>query len=142
MTVDILLVEDNHDDAALALRVLKQHNPGINVLLMRDGAEALGYFFDGSTDLPVRRLPKVIFLDIKLPKLTGPEVLMKLKANTVTRHVPVVVMTSSNQRRDVTECYELGANSYLVKPIDFQSYQSMIVACAKYWLAYNVNMTV
>jgi two-component system response regulator len=142
MQIDILLVEDNHDDAVLAMRVLRQDNPGLNVLLLRDGAEALNYFFDPADTETVRRMPKVIFLDIKLPKLTGPEVLKKLKTESVTRHVPVVVMTSSNQQRDVTECYELGANSYLVKPIDFQSYQSMIVACSRYWLNYNVNMTV
>jgi two-component system response regulator len=140
MHIDILLVEDNHDDAVLAMRVLRQDNPGLNVLLMRDGAEALNYFFDQAGAGNVKRLPKVIFLDIKLPKLTGPEVLKKLKTEAITRHVPVVVMTSSNQQRDVTECYELGANSYLVKPIDFQSYQSMIVACSRYWLNYNVSM--
>lgn len=142
MNVDILLVEDNPDDASLAMRVLKQHNPGINVLLMRDGAEVIDYFFNAADGKLSKRLPKVIFLDIKLPKLTGPEVLVKLKADVVTKYVPVVVMTSSNQKRDVTECYELGANSYLVKPIDFQSYQTMIVACAKYWLSFNVRMTI
>jgi two-component system response regulator len=142
MHIDILLVEDNHDDAVLAMRVLRQDNPGLNVLLMRDGAEVLNYFFDPAGAGNVKRLPKVIFLDIKLPKLTGPEVLKKLKTETITRHVPVVVMTSSNQQRDVTECYELGANSYLVKPIDFQSYQSMIITCSRYWLNYNVGMNV
>lgn len=140
MHIDILLVEDNHDDAVLAMRVLRQDNPGLNVLLMRDGAEVLNYFFDPVGSGNVKRLPKVIFLDIKLPKLTGPEVLKKLKTEAGTRHVPVVVMTSSNQQRDVTECYELGANSYLVKPIDFQSYQSMIINCSRYWLNYNVSM--
>lgn len=142
MNIDILLVEDNHDDAVLAMRVLKQDNPGLNVLLVRDGAEALNYFFDPAGGEKVKHMPKVIFLDIKLPKLTGPEVLKKLKSEAVTRHLPVVVMTSSNQQRDVTECYELGANSYLVKPIDFQSYQAMIVACSRYWLNYNVGMSV
>ncbi|HZV83220.1 MAG TPA: response regulator [Geobacteraceae bacterium] len=141
MKVDILLVEDNHDDAALAMRILKQEHPTVSVVLLRDGAEALNYFFNSSGTLNPKKLPKVIFLDIKLPKLTGPEVLKRLKAHSVTRHVPVVIMTSSNQHRDVTECYELGVNSYLVKPIDFQSYQSMISTCSRYWLNYNVFMT-
>ncbi len=141
MKVDILLVEDNYDDAALAMRILKQEHPTAHVVLLRDGAEALEYFFDPTSTLNHQRLPKVIFLDIKLPKLTGPEVLKRLKAHSVTRRIPVVVMTSSNQQRDVSECYELGVNSYLVKPIDFQSYQSMISTCSRYWLNYNVTMT-
>lgn len=141
MKVDILLVEDNHDDAALALRILKQEHPTVNVVLLKDGAEAVDYFFSPSGTVNSTKLPKVIFLDIKLPKLTGPEVLKRLKSDAVTRHVPVVVMTSSNQLRDVTECYELGVNSYLVKPIDFLSYQAMITSSSRYWLNYNVTMT-
>jgi len=140
MRVDILLVEDNHDDAALALRVLRQDNPGVNVLHLSDGAAALNYFFT-SGSVSTRFLPKVIFLDIKLPKLTGPEVLKRLKADELTRYVPVVVMTSSGQQRDVNECYELGVNSYLVKPIDFKKYQSMLVACSRYWLNYNLTIS-
>lgn len=141
MGVDILLVEDNHDDAALAMRVLRQDNPGVNVLHLTDGAAALNYFFASSGSVDTKQLPKVIFLDIKLPKLTGPEVLKRLKADDMTRHVPVVVMTSSSQQRDVSECYELGVNSYLVKPIDFKKYQTMLVACSRYWLNYNLTIS-
>jgi len=140
MCVDILLVEDNHDDAELAMRVLRQDNPGVNVLHLTDGAEALNYFFAASGARDARKLPKVIFLDIKLPKLTGPEVLKRLKTDEVTRNVPVVVMTSSGQQRDVNECYELGANSYLVKPIDFKKYKAMLVASSRYWLHYNLTI--
>jgi len=140
MSVDILLVEDNHDDAALALRVLLQARPELKVVHMTDGAEVFDYFFSPSGEIDSKRLPKVIFLDIKLPKLNGPEVLKCLKANDITRHLPVVVMTSSKQHRDVLNCYALGANSYVVKPIDFKSYQSMLLACSNYWLGYNVAM--
>lgn len=142
MKTDILLVEDNHDDAVLAMRVLKQDNPTIKVMHLRDGVEALNYLFDESGAVNQKLLPRVIFLDIKLPKLTGPEVLDKLKSNEGTRHVPIVVMTSSNQQRDITECYTLGANSYLVKPIDFQSYHSMIVNCSRYWLNHNITISI
>ena len=141
MRVDILLVEDNHDDAALAMRVLRQDNSGVNVLHLTDGAAALNYFFAASGSVDTRLLPRVIFLDIKLPKLTGPEVLKRLKTNDMTRHIPVVVMTSSSQQRDVSECYELGVNSYLVKPIDFKKYQTMLVACSRYWLNYNLTIS-
>ena len=134
MKADILLIEDNLDDAALAMRVLKQDNPAIKVLHLKDGVEVLEYLFDEFGAVNHKLLPKVIFLDIKLPKIAGPEVLGKLKSTDGTRHVPVVIMTSSNQQRDVRECYLLGANSYLVKPIDFQSYHSMIVNCSRYWL--------
>lgn len=134
MRVDIVLVEDNHDDAELAMRVLRQDNPGVKVLHLTDGSEALNYFFGGGGNLP-----KVIFLDIKLPKLTGPEVLKRLKADELTRSVPVVVMTSSGQQRDIRECYELGVNSYLVKPIDFKKYKTMLVATSRYWLHFNLT---
>lgn len=140
MGTDILLVEDNHDDALLAMRVLKQDNPATTIVILNDGVELLDYLFDENGDLKQKPLPKVIFLDVKLPKLTGPEVLGRLKSNESTRHVPVVIMTSSNQQRDMTECYNLGANSFLVKPIDFLAYHSMIVNCSRYWLKYNVSL--
>jgi two-component system response regulator len=142
MKPDILLVEDNSDDAALALRVLKQDNPRTKVKIVRDGVELLEYLFDKSEAVNSKLLPKVIFLDIKLPRLTGPEALKRIRNNDDTRNIPVVIMTSSNQQRDVAECYQLGANSYLVKPIDFSSYYSMIVNCSRYWLNYNVSTPV
>lgn len=142
MSVDILLIEDNNDDAALAMRVLNQDNPGVKVLHLTDGAAALNYFFPPSGAVNTGLLPKVIFLDIKLPKLTGPEVLKQLKASDITKYVPVVVMTSSSQQRDVSECYELGVNSYLVKPIDFKKYKAMLVASSRYWLSYNLTIPI
>lgn len=135
---DILLVEDSHDDAALAIRVLKQDNPGTRIKLVYDGVDALKWLFDEACTPCRSKLPKVIFLDVKLPRLTGPEVLKRIKTEPSVAHIPVVVMTSSNQQIDVSECYRLGANSYIVKPIDFNSYSNMIVATSRYWLNYNI----
>lgn len=137
MKADILLIEDSHDDAALAMRVLKQDNPATKIKLLNDGVDALNWLFDESGCPCSHRLPKVIFLDVKLPRLAGPEVLRKIKSDPAVSHIPVVIMTSSNQLLDVTECYRLGANSYLVKPIDFKSFSNMIVSTSRYWLNYN-----
>jgi len=142
MKTDILLVEDSHDDAALAIRVLKQDNPGTKIKLVYDGFEALDWLFDESDTGSRKTLPKVIFLDVKLPRLNGPEVLKKIKADASVSQIPVVIMTSSNQPVDIAECYRLGANSYLVKPIDFQSYSQMIVTASRYWLNYNISCPV
>lgn len=139
MKADILLVEDSHDDAALAIRVLKQDNPGTKIKLVYDGVDALTWLSDAAVATGRKSLPKVIFLDVKLPRLTGPEVLKKIKSDPSVSHIPVVIMTSSNQQIDVTECYRLGANSYLVKPIDFQSYSKMIITSSRYWLNYNIT---
>jgi len=142
MKTDILLVEDSHDDAALAIRVLKQDNPGTKIKLVYDGFEALDWLFGESDAGSRKKLPKVIFLDVKLPRLNGPEVLKKIKADASVSQIPVVIMTSSNQPVDIAECYRLGANSYLVKPIDFQSYSQMIVTASRYWLNYNISCPV
>lgn len=142
MKNDILLIEDCHEDADLAIRVLKHDNPGTRIKVVYDGVEALNYIFDEFGNPNTHILPKVIFLDVKLPRLTGPQVLQRLKSHETTRTIPVVVMTSSNQEQDVVECYSLGANSYLVKPIDFMKYQAMIVHSSRYWLNYNITKTV
>lgn len=139
MKTDILLIEDCHEDIDLAIRVLKQDNPGTKIKVFYDGVEALEYLFDDSETSRMHPLPKVIFLDVKLPRLTGPQVLEKLKSNEKTRTIPVVIMTSSNQEQDIALCYSLGANSYLVKPIEFQKYQTMIVNSSRYWLNYNIT---
>lgn len=141
MRTDILLIEDSHEDADLAIRVLKQDNPATRIKVFHDGAETINYLFDEHDDAKKHLLPKVIFLDIKLPRITGPEILRKLKSHEDTRNIPVVVMTSSNQPRDIIECYHLGANSYLVKPIDYRSYHTMIINTSRYWLNHNVSMT-
>lgn len=138
MKTDILLVEDSHDDAALAIRVLKQDNPGTRIKLVYDGVDALNWLFGEADNPHWARMPRVIFLDVKLPRIAGPEVLKKIKSHASVRHIPVVIMTSSNQQIDINECYRLGANSYLVKPIDFHSYSEMIISTSRYWLNYNV----
>lgn len=139
MKTDILLIEDCPDDADLAVRVLKQENPSTRIKVIYDGAEAIKYLFDQSGNTSKHLLPKVIFLDVKLPRITGPQVLKELKSHEETRTIPVVIMSSSSLEQDLTECYNLGANSYLVKPIDFNSYQSMLACTSRYWLNYNMT---
>jgi len=142
MKTDILLVEDSTEDAELAIRVIKQDNPAIRVKLLTDGADAINYLFDESKHVNRHFFPKVIFLDIKLPRLTGPEVLKRLKADEATKSIPVIVMTSSCQKCDIEECYSLGANSFLVKPIEFARFQAMIICSSRYWLNYNIPLPV
>ena len=139
MKTDILLIEDSLEDADLMIRVIKQENPATRVKVIEDGADALNYLFDDGFVAKSANLPKVIFLDVKLPRLTGPQVLSKLREVELTSAIPVVIMTSSNQQADIDECYRLGANSYLVKPIDFPSFQKMILSSARYWLNYNMT---
>lgn len=136
MKPDILLVEDNADEVDLAMRVLAKELPKCRVKRAKDGVEALEYL--AGKELKV--LPKVILLDLKLPRLNGLEVLRILKSDPKTRHIPVVVMTSSQEQRDVIDCYTLGANSYIVKPIDFREYFQVISGIARYWLAFNQPM--
>jgi CheY-like chemotaxis protein len=140
MRTDILLVEDSHDDADLAMRVLKQDNPGTRVKVVYDGADLLNYLFDDSVNVRQHLLPKVIYLDVKLPRLSGIQVLEKLKAHPAARMIPIVILTSSNQEQDIAACYSLGANSYLVKPIDFHRYQKLIIDSSRYWLHCNTPM--
>jgi CheY-like chemotaxis protein len=129
--VDILLVEDNPNDAELTLRALRKTSLGAKVATARDGAEALDYL------LSDRPKPKVIFLDLKLPKIDGIEVLRRARADERSRSVPVVVLTSSQEERDVTECYKLGVNSYVVKPVEFDKFYQAVGDLATYWLVLN-----
>jgi two-component system, response regulator len=130
--VEILLVEDNANDAELTLRALKQRNLANQVFVCRDGAEAID-FFAGSTS-PV---PKVVLLDLKLPKVDGLEVLRRLKGNARTKSIPVVVLTSSREEPDIERAYELGANSYIVKPVDFEAFARAVSDVGLYWLLLN-----
>jgi two-component system response regulator len=129
--VDILLVEDNPNDAELAQRALRKAQPGAKIALARDGAEALDYLSSG------RPKPKVIFLDLKLPKIDGTEVLRRVRKNEDTRSTPVVVLTSSQEEKDISECYKLGVNSYVVKPVEFDQFYKAIGDLATYWLFLN-----
>jgi len=130
--VDILLVEDNPTDAELTLRALKQRNLANQVFLCRDGAEALHFFSDGEG-----QVPKVVLLDLKLPKVDGLEVLRHLKSDARTKSIPVVVLTSSREEPDIERAYELGANSYIVKPVDFEAFARAVSDVGLYWLLLN-----
>lgn len=131
--VELLLVEDNPNDVELTLHVFRKHRLANNVKVVRDGAEALEFLFgDAFYDLP-----QLILLDLKLPKINGLEVLAKLKSDSRTKRVPVVVLTSSREERDLFMCYELGVNSYIVKPVDFAQFTEAIRQLGLYWLVLN-----
>ncbi len=134
----ILLVEDNPDDEALTLRALKRANFANDVVVARDGAEALDFLF--GTDSHEGReieLPRVILLDLNLPKIDGLEVLRRIRAEKRTKLLPVVILTSSNEERDVINGYELGANSYVRKPIDFAEFAGAVAQLGLFWLLVN-----
>lgn len=139
--VEILLVEDNPDDAGLTIRALKKQNLANNLVHLKDGAEALDFLF-GQGEFAGRNIkkhPKVILLDLKMPKVNGLEVLHKIKSNEQTKTIPVVVLTSSNEDPDIKECYELGVNSYIVKPVDFDNFMKAVTDLGFYWLLLNKN---
>lgn len=133
--VEILLVEDNPNDVELTLRALQKQNLASKVFVVKDGAEALEFIF-GTGNYSVRAVddhPKVVLLDLKLPKVDGIEVLRRLKADPRTRDVPVVMLTSSEEERDVIETYRLGVNSYIVKPVDFSNFVHAVSELGLYW---------
>lgn len=137
--VTILLVEDNPTDAELAIRALRRGNIANTIKLLEDGAEALDFLFCRGAygDRQPKNQPKVILLDLKLPKVNGLEVLRQIKADPRTQMIPVVVLTSSAEDRDVIESYQLGVNSYIVKPVDFEQFNQVIQQLGFYWLLFN-----
>jgi CheY-like chemotaxis protein len=137
--VEILLVEDNPRDAELTLRALKKHNLANKVQVVKDGAEALDYIFatGAYAERNINDHPKVILLDLKLPKVDGMEVLRRIRADERTKCIPVVVLTSSQEERDIVESYKLGVNSYIVKPVDFDKFLSTVQELGLYWLLLN-----
>ncbi len=137
--VDILLVEDNPNDLELALRALKKRHLANKVVVARDGAEALDFIFGtgAHADREVTDRPKVVLLDLKLPKVDGLEVLRRIKSDERTKVIPVVVLTSSQEERDIVESYELGVNSYMVKPVDFDQFIDSVSELGLYWLLCN-----
>lgn len=139
LAFDLLVIEDNPNDLELTLRALKRQGLADKVFSVKDGAEALDCIFrtGAFSGLPLPAPPKVIFIDLKLPKVTGIEVLRKLKSDERTRAWPVVILTSSQQERDVIEAYQLGANSYVVKPVDFARFAAVIGDLGRYWLLLN-----
>jgi CheY-like chemotaxis protein len=132
--VRILLVEDNPRDVELMMRAFKKHNLANQITLARDGVEALDFLFANGDDA---QLPKVVLLDLKLPRVSGIEVLQRIRADERTKLLPVVVMTSSHEERDVVEAYELGVNSYVVKPMDFDQFVRVVAELGYYWVAIN-----
>ncbi len=137
--VDILLVEDNPFDAELALVALKENRLANRVFHVEDGEEALDFLFGRGryASRGRRQLPRVVLLDLKLPKVDGLEVLRQVKADAEMRLVPVVVLTSSREERDVVESYRLGVNSYIVKPVEFEKFSSSVRDLGFYWLLLN-----
>ena len=137
--VEILLAEDNPEDAEMTIRALRRNNLANQLHWVKDGAEALDYLF-GTGEYAGRdtsRPPRLVLLDIKMPKVDGIEVLRRLKQDDATRRIPVVVMTSSNEERDVFESYRLGVNSYIVKPVQFEAFLETVAKIGLYWLLTN-----
>ena len=137
--VEILLVEDNPRDVEMTIRALKKRNLANHIQVVKDGAEALDFLFaTGSyTDRDANHIPKVVLLDLKLPKVSGLEVLKRIKSEESTKTIPVVVLTSSQEERDMIESYRLGVNSYIVKPVDFDNFSEAIGELGFYWLLVN-----
>ena len=138
-SVEIILVEDNPDDAMLTIRALKKNNLANRLIHLEDGAEALDFFFaEGKykgRDMSI--IPRVVLLDLKMPKINGIEVLQKLKSDNRTKHIPVVVLTSSAEDPDIITCYKLGVNSYIVKPLGFEAFTAKITELGLYWMVTN-----
>jgi two-component system response regulator len=135
----ILLVEDNANDEFLTLRALKKYNVANDVVVARDGVEALDYLFGTGAHAgrDLRELPLVVLLDLKLPKVDGLEVLRRVRGDERTRLLPVVILTSSNEERDVINGYKLGTNSYVQKPVDFTAFMDAVGQLGLYWLMLN-----
>lgn len=137
--IEILLVEDNKSDAMLTIRALKKHHLANNLVHLIDGAQALDFIFAKGeySDRNTENKPKVIFLDIKMPKIGGLEVLRVLKNDERTKLIPIVMMTSSKEEKDILESHRLGVNSYVVKPVDFDNFSKTITDLGFYWLVVN-----
>lgn len=131
--VDILLAEDNQDDADLTIRALKKNNLSNNLHHVEDGVEVLEFIFSSDS----LNTPKLILLDVKMPRMNGIEVLRRLKSDQRTKSIPVVMLTSSKEEPDIKECYELGVNSYIVKPVEFDAFTKVVAELGVYWVLFN-----
>ena len=134
--MEILMVEDDPQDAELALRALRAAKIANHITVARDGAEAVDLLF-GEASHQLAAAPKVILLDLKLPKVDGLEVLKRIKGDPRTKFIPVVVLTSSREQNDIVESYRLGVNSYIVKPVDFEGFADAVQKAGMYWLLLN-----
>jgi two-component system response regulator len=139
VAVEVLIVEDNPHDLEMTLRALRKHRLGNHVVTLSDGAAALDFLFarGAYANRNITDAPNVVFLDLKLPKIDGVEVLRQVKADPRTKAIPIVIVTSSAEDRDRLESYELGVNSYVVKPIEFDAFAQTIADLGFYWLAVN-----
>ena len=137
--IEIILVDDNPDDAGLALMALAKHNLTNKILHLKNGDEALKFVFEGAEfeGMTYNGHPKVILLDLKMPKIDGIEVLRRLKGDAATKSIPVVILTSSAEDPDIKTCYDLGANSYIVKPIEFENFSVVVAELGFYWAVLN-----
>lgn len=131
--VEILLVEDNLDDAGLTIRALKKYNLANNLLHLKDGEEALNYLYDPN----MNKMPKLILLDLKMPKVDGLDVLKKLKSDEDKKSIPIVVLTSSKEEQDIVKSYKLGVNAYVVKPVQFDSFMKAVADLGLFWMVLN-----
>ncbi len=138
-SVDIILIEDNSDDAELTIRALKKNKIPCNIVHLKDGAEALEFIFCTGKFLKrnIDSKPKVILLDLNMPKVSGIDVLRRIKSDMRTRAIPVIVLTSSRESPDVQTCYQLGANSYIVKPVGYENFTEAITELGLYWMLLN-----
>lgn len=130
--VEILLIDDNPDDAGLTIRTLKKNNLGNHLIHLEDGQDALDFLFNEEN-----RMPKLILLDLKMPRVDGIEVLRKLKSDEKKRSIPVVVLTSSKEEKDIVEAYKLGVNAYIVKPVDFDQFVKAVTQVGLFWVVLN-----
>lgn len=138
----VLLVEDNPDDQALILRSLKKNNISNKIIVMNDGVEALEYLFStGPFEGQKRPSPVVILLDISMPRLNGLQVLERVRADPDTKHIPVVILTSSTEEQDIATSYDLGVNSYVPKPVDFEEFTAAVARVGLYWMLTNKVLT-
>ena len=137
--IEILLVEDNMDDAEMTIHALRKNNLTNKLIHVKDGEEALDFLFGTGNFIgrDVNLKPSLILLDLKMPKIDGLEVLEQVKSNEATKKIPVVILTSSKEDPDVSKCYELGANSYIVKPVEFESFIKAVSELGMYWMILN-----
>ena len=137
--IGVLLIEDNEADAEMTIRALKKHSLANRILHLKDGVQALDFLFaEGEySGRRVENIPKVILLDLKMPKVNGKEVLKRIKSDPRTKKIPVVILSSSNEDPDIEQCYDLGANGYVVKPVEFDLFHKVISELGIFWMIVN-----
>jgi CheY-like chemotaxis protein len=138
----LLLIDDDPNDIELIQLAIRDLSFIRTLDILSDGEQAVNYLFGTTTQPPVRELPRLVLMDLKLPKLTGVEVLREIRQNPMTRYLPVVIMTSSSEESDLRACYNLGVNSYVVKPLDFQRFQDLAKEVGSYWMTINHPLSV